>query len=112
MPLNRTSCRQGGHADTRRSKERVGNRSTRQFLKRYLRAVRKVYGKLGGETSTRNLAAAERSARAKVASLAAAKKRTATPDGRAQGPPSAKRQQEMAKGHCRARLAGKLGTLR
>src|SRR5215510_1021139 len=66
MPLNRTSCRQGGQADARRSKERVGSRSTREFLNRYLGAVRKVYGKLGGKPSVRNLAAAERSARAKI----------------------------------------------
>ena len=43
----------------------------------YLRSVGKKYGKLGGKTSANNLTAAERSARAKKASLAAAKKRTA-----------------------------------
>ena len=43
----------------------------------YLRSVGKKYGKLGGKTSAKNLTAAERSARAKKASLAAAKKRTA-----------------------------------
>jgi hypothetical protein len=43
----------------------------------YLRAVGKAFGKLGGQTSARNLTAAERSARAKIASLAAAKQRTA-----------------------------------
>ena len=35
------------------------------------------YGKLGGKASAANMTAAERSARAKKASLAAAKKRTA-----------------------------------
>jgi hypothetical protein len=43
----------------------------------YLRAMGKKYGKLGGKTSAESLTAAERSARARVASLAAAKKRTA-----------------------------------
>ena len=43
----------------------------------YLRSVGKKYGKLGGKTSANNLTAAERSARARKASLAAAKKRTA-----------------------------------
>jgi len=43
----------------------------------YLRTVGKAYGKLGGKTSAKNLTAEERSARAKTASLAAAKKRTA-----------------------------------
>jgi hypothetical protein len=33
----------------------------------YLRTVGKAYGKLGGQTSARNLTAAERSARAKAA---------------------------------------------
>jgi len=42
----------------------------------YLRAIGKQYGKLGGKTSAKNLTPAERSARAKKASLAAAKKRT------------------------------------
>jgi hypothetical protein len=44
---------------------------------KYLKAIGKKYGKLGGKTSAKNLTAAERSARAKKASLAAAKKRTA-----------------------------------
>jgi hypothetical protein len=35
------------------------------------------YGKLGGKAAAKNMTAAERSARAKIASLAAAKKRTA-----------------------------------
>jgi hypothetical protein len=43
----------------------------------YLRNPGKKYGKLGGKTSAQNLTAAERSARAKKGSLAAAKKRTA-----------------------------------
>jgi len=43
----------------------------------YLKAIGKKYGKLGGKTAAKNLTAAERSARAKKASLAAAKKRTA-----------------------------------
>ena len=42
----------------------------------YLKGLGK-YGKLGGKASAKNLTAAERSARAKKASLAAAKKRTA-----------------------------------
>jgi hypothetical protein len=43
----------------------------------YLRAVGKTYGKLGGKTAAGNLTAAERSARAKKASLVAAEQRTA-----------------------------------
>jgi hypothetical protein len=43
----------------------------------YLRSVGKRYGKLGGKTAAKNLRPEERSARAKKASLAAAKKRTA-----------------------------------
>ena len=43
----------------------------------YLRALGKKYGKLGGKKSAQNLTAAERSTRAKKASLAAANKRTA-----------------------------------
>jgi hypothetical protein len=43
----------------------------------YLKKLGKTYGKLGGKASARNLTAEERSARAKIASLAAAKKRTA-----------------------------------
>jgi hypothetical protein len=42
----------------------------------YLKGLGK-YGKLGGEASAKNLTAEERSARAKKASLAAARKRTA-----------------------------------
>lgn len=42
----------------------------------YLQAMGKKYGKQGGKKSAENLTAAERSARAKKASLAAAKKRT------------------------------------
>jgi hypothetical protein len=54
----------------------MGKRMPPEVLE-YLRALGKVYGKLGGKTSARNLTAAERSARAKKASLAAAKQRTA-----------------------------------
>ncbi len=43
----------------------------------YLRAIGKKYGQLGGKASAQSLTAVERSARAKKASLAAAKKRTA-----------------------------------
>jgi hypothetical protein len=43
----------------------------------YLRSLGKTYGKLGGRTAARNMTPEERSARAKKASLAAAKKRTA-----------------------------------
>jgi hypothetical protein len=43
----------------------------------YLRDIGRKYGKLGGKTAAKNLTAAERSARAKKASMAAAKKRTA-----------------------------------
>ena len=43
----------------------------------YLKSVGKAYGKLGGKTAARNMTPEERSARAKKASLAAAKKRTA-----------------------------------
>jgi hypothetical protein len=42
----------------------------------YLKGLGK-YGKLGGKAAAENMTAAERSARAKKASLAAAKKRTA-----------------------------------
>jgi hypothetical protein len=42
----------------------------------YLRQIGRKYGKLGGKTSAKNLTPAERSARAKKASLAAARKRT------------------------------------
>jgi len=43
----------------------------------YLRRLGKAYGKLGGKTAAKNMTAAERKARAKKASVAAAKKRTA-----------------------------------
>jgi hypothetical protein len=43
----------------------------------YLRAVGKAYGKLGGKTAAKNMTPEQRTARAKKASLAAAKKRTA-----------------------------------
>lgn len=43
----------------------------------YLKGLGKRYGKLGGKTSAKNMTPEERSARAKIASLAAARKRTA-----------------------------------
>ena len=43
----------------------------------YLKAIGKKYGKLGGKKAAATMTAEERSARAKKASLAAAKKRTA-----------------------------------
>ena len=43
----------------------------------YLRAIGRRYGREGGQTAAANMTAAERSARAKKASLAAAKQRTA-----------------------------------
>lgn len=43
----------------------------------YLRRMGKKYGKLGGKIAARNLTPEERSARAKKASDAAARKRTA-----------------------------------
>jgi hypothetical protein len=43
----------------------------------YLREAGRRSGKIGGQTAAENMPAAERSARAKKASLAAAKKRTA-----------------------------------
>jgi len=43
----------------------------------YLRSMGKKYGAEGGKRSLETMTAAERSARAKIASLAAAKKRTA-----------------------------------
>jgi len=42
----------------------------------YLKTMGKSYGKLGGKTAAKNMTAAERRARAKKASIAAAKKRT------------------------------------
>jgi hypothetical protein len=42
----------------------------------YLRAVGRKTGKLGGKTAAENMTAAQRSARAKKASTAAAEKRT------------------------------------
>jgi hypothetical protein len=42
----------------------------------YLRTVGKAYGSEGGKIAARNMTAEERTARAKIASLAAAKKRT------------------------------------
>jgi hypothetical protein len=43
----------------------------------YLQSLGKKYGKLGGKTAAKNMSPEERSSRARVASLAAAKKRTA-----------------------------------
>jgi hypothetical protein len=43
----------------------------------YLTSIGRKYGKLGGKRAAKNMTAAERSARAKKASMAAAKKRTA-----------------------------------
>ena len=43
----------------------------------YLREAGRRTGKIGGQTAAENMTAAERSARAKKASMAAAKKRTA-----------------------------------
>jgi hypothetical protein len=43
----------------------------------YLRSVGKAYGKVGGKAAARNMTPEERSARAKKASEAAARKRTA-----------------------------------
>ena len=43
----------------------------------YLKSIGREYGKLGGKRAAKNMTAAERSARAKKASMAAAKKRTA-----------------------------------
>ena len=43
----------------------------------YLKRMGRVYGKLGGKMAAKNMTAAERSARAKKAALAAARKRTA-----------------------------------
>jgi hypothetical protein len=43
----------------------------------YLKSMGKKYGKLGGKTAAKNMTAQERLARAKKASLAAARKRTA-----------------------------------
>ena len=43
----------------------------------YLKSMGKAYGKQGGKTAAQNMTAEERSARAKKASLAAARQRTA-----------------------------------
>lgn len=43
----------------------------------YLRSLGKEFGKLGGKMAAKNMTAEERKARAKKASMAAAKKRTA-----------------------------------
>ncbi len=54
----------------------MANRMPPEVLE-YLRGVGKKFGKLGGKTAAKNMTAAERLARAKKASIAAAKKRTA-----------------------------------
>jgi len=45
----------------------------------HLRQMGKTYGSQGGKTAAKNMTAEERSARAKKAAKAAAKKRTAEP---------------------------------
>jgi hypothetical protein len=58
----------------------------------YLQSVGKQSGRLGGKTAAENMTAEERSARAKKASDAAAKKRTADRLARERaGKPAAKR---------------------
>jgi uncharacterized protein YaiL (DUF2058 family) len=54
----------------------MANRMPPEVLE-YLRSLGKKYGKLGGKTAAKNMTAAERRARARKASMAAAKKRTA-----------------------------------
>ena len=54
----------------------MANRMPPEVLE-YLRSVGRKYGKLGGKTSAKNMSAEERLDRAKKASMAAAKKRTA-----------------------------------
>jgi hypothetical protein len=61
----------------------------------YLKSLGKKYGKLGGTKSAQNLTKEERSARAKKASLAAAKKRTA--DRLARAGETAKKSRSKAK---------------
>jgi hypothetical protein len=57
----------------------------------YLRTMGKAYGKLGGKTAAKNMTAAARKARAKKASMAASKKRTAERLARAhEGKPAKK----------------------
>jgi hypothetical protein len=54
----------------------MANRMPPEVLE-YLRSVGKKFGKLGGKTAAKNMTAEERTARAKKASMAAARKRTA-----------------------------------
>jgi hypothetical protein len=51
----------------------------------YLQALGKQWGKVGGRTAAQNMTPAQRSARAKKASLAAAEKRTAARLARQRG---------------------------
>ena len=51
----------------------------------YLQSLGKQYGKLGGKKAAKNMTPEERSARAKKASLAAAKKRTSARLARERG---------------------------
>lgn len=57
----------------------------------YLRKLGQTYGKLGGKTAAKNMTPEERSARAKKASDAAAKKRTAARLARERATKSSKR---------------------
>jgi hypothetical protein len=57
----------------------------------YLRKLGQTYGKLGGKTAAKNMTPGERSARAKKASDAAAKKRTAASLARERATKSRKR---------------------
>jgi predicted DNA-binding WGR domain protein len=71
----------------------MANRMPREVLE-YLRSLGKKYGKIGGKTAAKNMTADERLARAKKASMAAAKKRTAerlVREGRKRGKQDAKR---------------------
>jgi hypothetical protein len=54
----------------------MANRMPPEVLE-YLRSMGKKFGKLGGKTSAKNMTAAERLARARKASMAAAEQRTA-----------------------------------
>jgi hypothetical protein len=56
--------------------ERMAKRMPAEVLE-YLRTMGKKYGSLGGKRSLETMTPKERSARAKKASMAAAKKRTA-----------------------------------
>ena len=58
---------------------------------KYLRKLGQTYGKLGGKAAAKNMTPEERSARAKRASVAAAKKRTAERLARERAAKSGKR---------------------